>query len=344
MISTPRPQAGFTAVELLITLFVAAAFLIAGYQLFNVVIKDGGQARAEAKASNIATDYLRKYSLLTTNPCQPSNILTNSSVTAEGLSNVRVTVVISCPNYSTTGVSKVDVTVTYNSPQRSVAYSTFTSGSSATPLDVTTGLVGWWKFNGNANDSSGNANNGTGTNVTLTTGQNGTANGAYSFNGSTSYINTTNSATFNTPNLTMSAWVKYSSLSGLQTIIAKELNYKYRWDSGGFYTVATGPTGVSWGTVSNFTPSPAPVVGNWYHVACTVNSTGAQIIVYVNGVQVGSPSTLSPVITAYNTNTVRIGSYSTGTEGFNGVIDDARFYNRVLSPSEITTVYNGGAK
>ena len=37
--------AGFTAVELLVTLFVAAAFLLAGYQLFNFVIRDGSKNR-----------------------------------------------------------------------------------------------------------------------------------------------------------------------------------------------------------------------------------------------------------------------------------------------------------
>jgi prepilin-type N-terminal cleavage/methylation domain-containing protein len=46
MITTPRRTSGFTAVELLITLFVAAAFLIAAYQLFNLVVKDGGLNRA----------------------------------------------------------------------------------------------------------------------------------------------------------------------------------------------------------------------------------------------------------------------------------------------------------
>ena len=38
MIHARPSNAGFTAVELLITLFVAAAFIIAGYQLFNIVI------------------------------------------------------------------------------------------------------------------------------------------------------------------------------------------------------------------------------------------------------------------------------------------------------------------
>jgi hypothetical protein len=34
----------------------------------------------------------------------------------------------------------------------------------------TNGLVGWWPFNGNANDESGNGHNGTVTGATLTTG------------------------------------------------------------------------------------------------------------------------------------------------------------------------------
>jgi hypothetical protein len=35
----------------------------------------------------------------------------------------------------------------------------------------TNGLVGWWPFNGNANDESGNGNNGTVNGATLTTPQ-----------------------------------------------------------------------------------------------------------------------------------------------------------------------------
>jgi hypothetical protein len=51
-----------------------------------------------------------------------------------------------------------------------------------------TGIVAWWPFNGNAADSSGNSNNGTVNGATLTAGQSGLANNAYSFNGSSSYI------------------------------------------------------------------------------------------------------------------------------------------------------------
>ena len=43
------------------------------------------------------------------------------------------------------------------------------------------GLVGWWPFNGNANDESGNGNNGTVNGATLSTDRNGYVNSAYSF-------------------------------------------------------------------------------------------------------------------------------------------------------------------
>ena len=47
------------------------------------------------------------------------------------------------------------------------------------------GLVGWWPFNGNANDESGNGNNGTVNGATLTTDRNGVVNSAYNFSGTT---------------------------------------------------------------------------------------------------------------------------------------------------------------
>jgi len=50
--------------------------------------------------------------------------------------------------------------------------------------DLTTGLVAYYPFTGNANDASGNNNNGTVNGATLTADRNGNANSAYSFNGS----------------------------------------------------------------------------------------------------------------------------------------------------------------
>lgn len=57
----PSLQSGFSAIELLITLFIAFLFVMMGYQLYSVVIKDGGEARAQARASNLAYTWARYY-------------------------------------------------------------------------------------------------------------------------------------------------------------------------------------------------------------------------------------------------------------------------------------------
>jgi DNA-binding beta-propeller fold protein YncE len=90
-------QFGFSAVELLITLFIAAVFLISGFQLYVAIIKNGGEARQQANAVNVVTDYLQQYKPSATNPCTAQTPLTNSPITVSGLSNVTVSVAISCP-------------------------------------------------------------------------------------------------------------------------------------------------------------------------------------------------------------------------------------------------------
>jgi hypothetical protein len=55
----------------------------------------------------------------------------------------------------------------------------------------TNGLVGWWPFNGNANDESGNGNDGTIYGAVPTYDREGNPNSAYFFNGINNSINTT---------------------------------------------------------------------------------------------------------------------------------------------------------
>lgn len=116
---------GFTAVELLVTLFIAVAFLTSGYQLYSVVIKDGGETRARSIAGYTTHDYLQRYKPDATNPCTVQNPLNNSVITVTGLSSVTVTVAISCPFSSTTSISKVLVTLKYNTPQQTVSDATY---------------------------------------------------------------------------------------------------------------------------------------------------------------------------------------------------------------------------
>jgi hypothetical protein len=342
-------QSGFTAVELLITLFVAAAFLIAGYQLFNVVIKDGGQARAESTAGNVAYDYLRRYAPIATSPCNPTTALRNSPITIDGLSNATITITISCPvGYSAVGLSKVEATIQYNTPQRTLKYSTYTNGASTVPLDITDGLVGWWKLNGNANDSAGTGN-GTVVGAALTMGQNSTLNTAYSFNGTSNEISMPDTAALSPTSLiTVTAWAKTDTVpTAVAGIVSKDVSvgignppYDLELVTGGAPLFrAVNPSNVA-GNVTCAGVTAA--INTWYFLAGTYDGTTVRM--YVDGTACSNTTSLSGGI-ADTTGLLRIGQQKNGNNRwFDGDIDDVRIYNRVLTPTEIQTVYNGGAK
>lgn len=120
-------HAGFSAVELLITLFIATAFIATGYQLYSIIIKDGGAARMRAKASNIAYDNLRRYAPQATNPCTVfTPTPTPSAIPASTLPSATITVTPTCPYASSTGVTKLQVSVKYGpTPQEEVIHALF---------------------------------------------------------------------------------------------------------------------------------------------------------------------------------------------------------------------------
>ncbi len=121
-------ESGFTAVELLITLFVAAVFLIAGYQLYSFVVQRSSDARNETRISNVAYDYLRQYEARITNPCTSLTPVSNALITVDGLTDVRITVAINCPNSSVNRLSRIQVTAVYNNPRQTFSLSTFKNG------------------------------------------------------------------------------------------------------------------------------------------------------------------------------------------------------------------------
>ena len=79
----------------------------------------------------------------------------------------------------------------------------------------TNGLVGYWPFNGNANDESGNGNNGTVNGATLTTDRFGNVGEAYSFDGISNYIQTNYSGILGTADRTVSFWAKQTHIDTL---------------------------------------------------------------------------------------------------------------------------------
>ena len=115
-------QSGFSAAELLITLFVASLFLITGYQLYTYVVRDGQQSAQLSKAANVAYQYLRSTAANGTyvkSPCSTTAQPGSQTLAANtGLNNASVNVVVSCP-YATAPLNKTTLltaTVTYSTP------------------------------------------------------------------------------------------------------------------------------------------------------------------------------------------------------------------------------------
>ena len=347
MMKFSKDSSGFTAVELLVTLFVAAAFLIAGYQLFSVVIRDGGQTRAEANASNVAYDYLRQYSTSATNPCAPLTPLNEEPITIEGLVSVSATVAITCPNSDARGISKVKVTIKYNNPQQTVQYSTFVNGVSE-PSAVMNGLIGWWRMNGNPNDSI-SLQNGVVSGAALTTGQNGRANSAYSFDGVNDYLESP--VVLNeTDSFTITAWAR--GLPGPSAANGHGYVFHQSADTSQgnsiFWAAATSGTSTYNGDVNGF-DSPTYSFGvatgssNWRFLALTYDGSTRTLF----GDGTGQPGANRGAITNSITSSTRFTIGGTAHDAtyrpFQGDIDDVRIYNRALSGAEITTLYNEGA-
>ncbi|HEY1085719.1 MAG TPA: hypothetical protein VGE34_03265 [Candidatus Saccharimonadales bacterium] len=124
---------GFSAVETLITLFIAVLFIIAGNQLYTYVMKNGAESDQQARASNVGYEYLRSKAPAATSPCTDSSPQNYTNEPVSGLSNVNITLDVSCPYSSATSgdprrnISEVTVTVKYGgaTPQLEVQHAVF---------------------------------------------------------------------------------------------------------------------------------------------------------------------------------------------------------------------------
>jgi hypothetical protein len=194
---------------------------------------------------------------------------------------------------------------------------------------ITNGLVSYYPFNGNANDSIG-TNNGTVYGAVLSTNRFGQANSAYLFNGSSSYIDLGTPANLAfTNNFTLSAWCLFNGGPNNPRIICYTESYGYD-----FYTSGNGscrPIGSQIGNVV-FQTSPCFQQNVWHSVAMVV--TNGYSTIYVDGTFAGvGPAGVPSIYTD-----LYIGR-STGIDYWGGLIDDVRFYKRALSSNEVAQLY-----
>ena len=125
-------QNGFTTIELLITLFIAAAFLMSGYQMYMLIIGNSAETRTQVKATNLAYDYLQRNKLNLPAYCTASSsTVTPSSTESDGLVNATINIALSCPYPLTPSVTKVAITVNYGSdnPQKEISEATYATSN-----------------------------------------------------------------------------------------------------------------------------------------------------------------------------------------------------------------------
>ncbi|MDB5165742.1 MAG: hypothetical protein JWM00_632 [Candidatus Saccharibacteria bacterium] len=119
----PPSQAGFSAIELLITLLVGFLFIMMGYQLYAVSIQGSGDAREQSKLSSLAYEKLRTIQATTGTLTCPSTVV-DATVDSN---KATMTTTITCPSATLTSLKLVVVKVKANASQREVSHAIYVS-------------------------------------------------------------------------------------------------------------------------------------------------------------------------------------------------------------------------
>jgi hypothetical protein len=216
----------------------------------------------------------------------------------------------------------------------------------------TNGLVGWWPFNGNANDESGNGNHGTVNGATLTEDRNGAVNSAYNFSGTQDIAATVAGLPAGNASRTLVSWFKTSGGPNPANVNTSILGYPNILMIVGYGTSTQGhviypqmvyaPNGklrFESGSGMNLLYSSSVVNDNtWHNAVTTYDNTTGTVNMYLDGVLTASgtgvnlstPSTI-----------IKFGNSPWANTFFIGQIDDIAIYNRALTPQEIQNLYNG---
>jgi hypothetical protein len=204
----------------------------------------------------------------------------------------------------------------------------------------TNGLVGWWPFNGNANDESGNGNNGTVNGATLTSDRNGVTNNAYDFNGNGDFINCGNLPSLNiTESISISVWLKISDFNNDHGIVSKSGLFDLITNSNN----STPPLDkIRWNAGNSFLFSgPSIQLNQWIHITSVYNHLSGHEI-YMNGILVSSDN-ITGSVQPNTTYDLYLGShqpFNVNYWSWSGKLDDIGIWNRALTDCEIKDLYN----
>lgn len=218
--------------------------------------------------------------------------------------------------------------------------------------NLANGLVGYWKMDessGNATDSSGNNSTLTNTNTaTFTAGKFGNA-GSFA-SASNQYFSVTDNATLSTGDIdfTVTAWVYLDSIptAGQYPVIAGKKNVANNaeyvlfsnGDQSGKFYIQVFYGGGSTSNALKATTFGNPSTGTWYFIAASHDSVNNKLSISVNA---GTPDVMTTTgAISDGTSNFIIGGDTGSAGAWNGRIDETRVYKRVLSPAEVSQLYN----
>jgi hypothetical protein len=215
-------------------------------------------------------------------------------------------------------------------------------------------LVAYYPFNGNANDETGNGNDGTVFGATLVDDRFSNPNGAYSFNGFTDYIEFGDVFNDVFVPFAISAWIYKDQVGTPNQCIIKSDNYPgtgipYYY---GFWLTTVDDAeqttvGISYGDGGEPDPlnrrsktsASTLYLNQWVHVVVNVNGTN-DITIYFNAFDVGGTYSGSGGNMVHSGWTANMGRNTLPPNVYlYGMLDDIRIYDRILTLDEITALY-----
>jgi N-acetylneuraminic acid mutarotase len=144
-----------------------------------------------------------------------------------------------------------------------------------------------------------------------------------------------------TGGLSISAWVKYNTLTGSQVIVGKPasaantspfFNYALVKTGGNLNQFRIG-SGASAATVNG---NSAVTTGTWYHVVGTYDASSLRL--YESGILTNTVASAIGVGTS--TQSLKMGTNVINSELLNGYMRDVRIYNTVLDAGQVAALYN----
>ena len=204
-------------------------------------------------------------------------------------------------------------------------------------------LMAYYPLDGNANDESGNNNNGTIQGAVSTSDRFGNLNRAYYFDGKTEYILVPSSPSLNFQNaITINFWMKVATFNGNEQYVISQGSYDNRLK----ISIIPGNY-LRWTIKTNYTKNNGIIdldsetklaAGKWYNV--NVIYSGSDYEIYLNG-NLDSFSSWSGSILQTNIGmTFGQMTPTDNTYNFNGTLDDIRIFDYALSLQQISNLYN----